>query len=198
MKFFKPVVLSFILIAFGFKSFAQKPTFNYVITQKGDTIKCDFKKPLLGKIRYQPIGVKGYTKVTTDSIKEYYTVKDSTTNVAIILPDYSDPEFVVRLERGHINMYQQIIVTYSQYGNTTTYYWFINKDDGPLKQLKATTIFTDGSRKERKAMFSEMIADDTTLQGQFNADTDFSLKRLQFYVHQYNEDRTASAKPTGK
>ena len=49
-------------------------------------------------------------------------------------------------------MYERIVITYSNYGSTTTYYWYINKGSDPLKELKATTIFTDGSRKERRKM----------------------------------------------
>jgi len=188
MKFSKTLLLiPFFLISAG-RLFAQKPTFNFVINKKGDTIKCDFKRPFLGKLRYQPIDANSYIKITTDDIKEYYTVKDSSLTVATVLPDKTNPEFVTLLERGRIRMYEKVVVTYSQYGSTYTYYWYVNKGNDPLKQLKATTIFTDGSRKERKNMFAEMIADDPALMEQFKADNDFGIKRLQYYVHQYNED----------
>ena len=188
MKFIKIILPAAFLILFCSELLAQKPTFNYVINKKGDTIKCDFKKPLLGRLRYQPIGANSFIKVTTDEIIEYYTVKDSTLSVAAVLPNNTEPEFLTLLERGKINMYEKIVTSYSQYGSTTTFYWYINKDGDLLKQLKATTIFTDGSRKDRKNMFADMIADDPTLMEQFKADNDFSIKRLQYYVHQYNED----------
>jgi len=188
MKFIKIILPAAFLILFCSELLAQKLTFNYVINKKGDTIRCDFKKPLLGRLRYQPIGANSFIKVTTDEIIEYYTVKDSTLNVAAVLPNSTEPEFLTLLERGKINMYEKIVTSYSQYGSTTTFYWYINKDGNLLKQLKATTIFTDGSRKDRKNMFADMIADDPTLMEQFKADNDFSIKRLQYYVHQYNKD----------
>src|SRR3569832_857153 len=94
--------------------FAQQPSFNYVLTTKGDTIKCDFKRPFLGKIRYIPVGSDKAIKVTTDDIKEYYTAKDSTLVIAAVLPDETSPEFLNLLERGKINMYEKIVVTYNK------------------------------------------------------------------------------------
>jgi hypothetical protein len=199
MKIFKTLSVGLILMVIPLCTvFAQIPTFNYVLNRKGDTIKCDFKKPFMGKLRYVPLGSDKAIKITTDEIKEYYRAKDSVMVVATVLPGERSPDFVNLLERGKINMYERIVITYSNYGSTTTYYWYINKGSDPLKELKATTIFTDGSRKERRKMFSEMIADDESLKGQFEADNDFSLKRLQYYVHEYNQHTTGEVKVTGK
>ncbi|HEX3384475.1 MAG TPA: hypothetical protein VHS53_04775 [Mucilaginibacter sp.] len=199
MKTLKPFLVSLTLLIIPFcRTFAQKPAFNYVLTVKGDTIKCEFKRPLLGKIRYVPVGSDKAVKITTEGIKEYYTAKDTTLVVAAVLPGDTDPEFINLLERGRINMYEKVVITYSRYGSNTSYYWYVNKDNDPLKELKATTIFTDGSRKERKKMFSEILADNIPLQGQFEADNDFSLKRLQYYIHEYNQSKTGEVKVTGK
>jgi hypothetical protein len=127
--------------------YAQKPAFNYVLTTKGDTIKCNFKKPFMGKLRYVPLETDKAIKITIDDIKEYYNVKDSAMVVAAVLPGDTSPEFLNLLERGKINMYERVVITYSNHGSTTTYYWYVNKGNDPLKELKATTIFTDGSRK---------------------------------------------------
>ncbi|MBS1526821.1 MAG: hypothetical protein JST19_14290 [Bacteroidetes bacterium] len=191
MKIPRPVFITLTLLSFPFYSvFAQNPSFNYVLTTNGDTIKCDFRRPFMGMLRYKPVGSDKFIKITTNDIKEYYNTKDSATVVATFLPDQSYPEFVNLLERGKINMYEKVVITYSRYGSTTTYYWYVNKGVGVLKELKATTLFTDGSRKERKKMFSDMIADDEPLKAQFEADNDFSLKRLQYYIREYNKHTT--------
>ena len=198
MKLFRIIFNALILLSIPFCGvFAQKPTFNYVLTVKGDTIKCDFKKPFMGKLRYVPLGSDKAIKITTDFIKEYYNAKDTVMVAAAILPNRTTPEFLNLLEWGKINMYQRVVIT-SGYVNSITYYWYVNKGSGLLKELKTTTIFTDGSRKERKKMFSEMIADDEPLKGQFEADNDFSLKRLQYYIHTYNQHQTGEVKVTGK
>ncbi|HVW14179.1 MAG TPA: hypothetical protein VHB54_10160 [Mucilaginibacter sp.] len=195
MKINRAIFIALILLSIPFCSvFAQNPSFNYVLTTNGDTIKCNFKKPFMGMLRYQPLGSDKFIKITTDKIKEYYNTKDSATVVATFLPDQAYPEFVNLLERGTINMYEKIVVTYNKYGTTTTYYWYVNKGFDALKELKATTIFTDGSRKERKKMFGDLIADNEPLKAQFEADNDFSLKRLQYYVHEYNRYKTGEVK----
>ncbi|MGZ3945361.1 MAG: hypothetical protein ACXVJB_10480 [Mucilaginibacter sp.] len=199
MKIFKALSVSVILLTIPFcHLFAQKPTFNYVLTIKGDTIKCNFKKPFMGKLRYVPLESDKAIKITTDDIKEYYDAKDSVMVVAAVLPGETSPKFLDLLERGKINMYERIVITNSQYGSTTTYYWYVNKGNDLLKELKATTIFTDGSRKERKKMFSEMIADDEPLKAQFEADSDFGLGRLRYYIRQYNQHQTGEVQVTGK
>ena len=199
MKNFKTLSVSVVFLAIPFCSlFAQKPAFNYVLTIKGDTIKCNFKKPFMGKLRYVPLESDKAIKITTDDIKEYYNAKDSVMVVAAVLPNETSPKFLDLLERGKINMYERIVITSSQYGSTTTYYWYVNKGIDLLKELKATTIFTDGSRKERKKMFSEMIADDEPLKAQFEADSDFGLERLRYYIQQYNQHQTGEVQVTGK
>jgi len=199
MKPLKPFFISLaLLITLVCTVFAQKPSFNYVLTVKGDTIKCTFKKPFMGKLRYVPLESDKAIKITTDDIKEYYDTKDSVMVVAAVLPGDTSPKFLDLLERGKINMYERIVVTTSQYGSTTTYYWYVNKGNDVLKELKATTIFTDGSRKERKKMFSEMIADDEPLKAQFEADSDFGLERLRYYIRQYNQHQTGEVQVTGK
>ncbi|MGN6639226.1 MAG: hypothetical protein ACTHJ8_09970 [Mucilaginibacter sp.] len=152
----------------------------------------------MGKLKYKPLGSDKAIKITTDEIKEYYILKDSAMFVSVLLPNEIYPEYLNLLERGNINMYEKIVVTYSRYGSTSTYYWYVNKGSDPLKEVKATTIFTAGSRKERKKMLSEMMADDPALTTQFEADDDFSIKRLQMYVHQYNQDKISNGKVIGK
>jgi hypothetical protein len=201
MKIFKSLSVSFILIVVPFCSlFAQKSIFNYVITTKGDTIQCDIKTTLFGKVKYLPISATDdkYIKVTPAQIKEYYTAKDSSNYVPVVLPDNTDAEYLKWVERGHINLYEKITVTYSQYGSYTNYFWYVSKDGSTVKQLKSNSMFTDGSRKSRKGMFRDMIAADQPLAEEFDNDKDFSFDRLQYYVHAYNQHQTGEVQVTGK
>jgi hypothetical protein len=74
------------------------------------------------------------------------------------------------------------------YSTITTEYWFVNKDNGPLIQLKSNTIFNKGSQSKRKNIFIEMIADDAALSEEYKKEDSFSFKSLKYYIHKYNLD----------
>ena len=176
-----------------------KSIYNYVINTHNDTIKCEMRTTLFGAVKYQPIASNGkFIKVTTKEIKEYYTAKDSSTHVAITLPDRNDPEYVKLLERGKINLYEQLVVSYSQYGSNRNYYWYISKDNSPLKQIKSNTIFTDGSRKERREYLAGLMAEDQAVVDEFKNESDFSLKKLTYFIHKYNADQANSSRAASK
>ncbi|HTD99534.1 MAG TPA: hypothetical protein VK668_09605 [Mucilaginibacter sp.] len=172
------------------RSFAQKSIYNYVITNNNDTIRCEMRTTLFGAIKYQAITSTGkFIKVTTKEIKEYYTAKDSSTYVVVTLPEQDSPEYLKLLERGKISFYEKLIVSYSQYGNNRSYYWYVSKDGGPLKEIKSNTIFTDGSRKERREYLANLMAEDKALVDEFKNESDFSLKKLTYFIHKYNTDQ---------
>lgn len=54
-------------------------------------------------------------------------------------------------------------------------------------------MFNSGSRKERKGIFMDMIADDAPLLDKFNAEDEFTFEKLQSYVHEYNVDKPNAA-----
>lgn len=178
------------------KSFAQKASiYNYVITNKGDTIHCELIKGLFGKVRYQPVTATDgkYIKVTPKEIKTYYFAKDSSTYAAVALPGNTDAEYLKWVEQGKINLYEKVTTSTSGYVTSYNYFWYVSKDGSPLKELKSNTMFNDGGRKVRKGIFMDMIADDAPLLDKFNAEDKFSFEQLQTYVHQYNADKTGAA-----
>ncbi len=184
------------------KLFAQKPTYNYVITNNNDTIKCEIKTPIMGKVKYKPITATDdtYIKITLSDIKEYYIAKDSSTYVAVVLPYSTDIGYLALIESGKINLYEKNTSYYDNVTHTpnTNTYWYVSKDFASLKELKSTTIYNDGSQKKRKEFFMDLIADDAPLLEKFKAENNFSFNRLSFYVYQYNQDQANNVKPGSK
>jgi hypothetical protein len=217
---------SIYLLALVIKAFAQEDSskfknYDYVVNLNNDTIRCKIKfrkfttafqsarKAANGRIKYQVAGVSGSKNVDADSIKAYYLARDSSFYLSEYLPGTDYRVFVKLLQRGKINLYEfslsvgaatmrQANGSFITTANQKNSYWYVNKDNDPLRELKATTIFTDESRKERKKMFSEMIADDEPLKAQFEADSDFGLERLRYYIRQYNQHQTGEVQVTGK
>jgi hypothetical protein len=149
---------------------AQNALFNYVITVNNDTIKCEFEKTLFTQLKYQPVtSPDKFIKIKPEEIKKYFIAKDSVTYASVTLPDSQSPEFLPQIEQGKINLYKEIITQYTTmpYSTITTEYWFVNKDNGPLIQLKSNTIFNKGSQSKRKNIFIEMIADDAALSEEY-------------------------------
>ncbi|MGZ3813925.1 MAG: hypothetical protein ACXVJN_19390 [Mucilaginibacter sp.] len=202
MKIFRLILIAAVIAIVPFcKSFAQKSIYNYVINNHNDTIKCEIITTLFGKVKYQPVTATDdkYIRVKPAEIKEYYVAKDSSTYVPVTLPGSTDAEYLKLVERGRINLYEKITQTYSQYGNgSTNYYWYVSKGNSPLKELKSNTMFNDGSRKDRKGIFMDMISDDAPLLAEFTSEDKFSFDKLQYYVQKYNDDQLNNAKSRSK
>jgi len=174
-------------------SFAQQP--GYVITQTNDTIKCTVKNGLLGGTKYQlPNG--DFKKITKKDIKEYQLTKDSSVYIVQYPHEEDVPEFLQWIERGKINLYQQISSssTYNASTNMTTgsstNTWYISKNDSALILLKTNGWFTFGgsSHKERETTFIEMISDDPVTLADLKKANSFDFKTIRKYIKQYNQN----------
>ena len=195
MKFLKIITLTLsISVLFLYSAWAQDISSGYVITAKGDTVKCEFKYPVT-KLRYKPLNATKYLKINADDIREFYVNADSSVYEAILagrgLPD---PEFLKRLETGAMNLYeennswslnQNSIIP----GKTTV--WYVDKKNKPLIELKSENVLFDSSRKSRKASFIEMISDDQPLVEKLKNERNFDLKTLRNYITEYNSHKTA-------
>jgi len=191
----KKICFLIILSIFTFihHSFAQQP--GYVITQTNDTIKCIVKNGLFGSTKYQ-LQNGDFKKITKKSIKEYQLTSDSSVYI-IQYPDEEDvPEFLQWVERGKINLYQQISSsgTYNASTNMTTNSstntWYISKNDSALILLKTNGWFTfgGGSHKERETTYLEMISDDPKVLADLKQANSFGFKTIRKYIKQYNQD----------
>jgi len=214
MKAFKTLLITFSLLmsiccAFGQGKFPKSdykedPLYTgYIVNIKGDTIKCDFKKPALGVLRYKPSNsTEKFKKPSTDDLKAYYSTWDSTIYEAVpVDTDGYDPVLLKRLESGTIRLYEEDIVNNGYFmngsymGGNTNIYFYVSKDLATLKEIKSNTLTIGGeSRKKRKAYLLSLIADDTDLAKQFDAEQDYDLKTLRHYIHAYNVYKSAAAK----
>ena len=173
---------------------------GYVVNLNGDTVKCEFKKPALGQLKYRAVNsADKFKKPSLEIIKEYYSTYDSTVYIAIAADSGSSYlQFLQRLENGTIKLYEQVINTQGTYmngmwmGGSTNLYYYITKHDSPLKAIKSNTLFTGGSRKSRREYLTSFFSDDATLAEKFKSDDNFDLKTLRHYISTYNADIAAA------
>ncbi|BAU55224.1 hypothetical protein [Mucilaginibacter gotjawali] len=215
MKPFNTLFITFSLIisfccAFGQNKFAKisykddSPFTGYIINEKGDTVKCEFKKPALGPLRYKPVNsTDKFKKPSPDAVKEYFSTYDSCTYVALYADtNSSDMTYLKRLENGLLCLYEQVVIVNRDiymngyyYGSSNNIYVYVNKDNGTLREIKSNTLNIAGeSRKKRKAYLLSLIADDADLAKQFDAEQDYDIKTLRHYIHAYNVFKSAAAK----
>ncbi len=200
MKIYRFLFITFIAMAIPFcKLFAQDINYSYVITNNNDTIKCEIKTLFFGSVKYKPLSATNnkFISASPSNIKEYHIAGNENSFVAIAVADEGKIGYIAILEKGRINLYEK--VTSSENTNTQissiSTRWFVSKDYAPLQKLKTTTVYNGGAQddqtiqKKPKEYFMEMIADDGPLLEKFEAETDFSFNRLQYYVHQYNLDK---------
>lgn len=203
MKPLKPFLISLALLITPFCIvFAQKPTYDYVVNNNNDTIKCEIKDPFIGKIKYKPVTATNdrYIQVTPADIKEYYIAKNLRTYVAIVLPGSTQVGYLAILERGKINLYEKVTSNDNSFAHVTSTEtrWYVSKDYASLQELKSNTVYNGGSQddgtlqKKRIEFFMDLIADDAPLLEKFKAGNDFSFNTLESYVQQYNLDKLNS------
>lgn len=206
--FFATIAMSFsFCFAFGQGRFPkvnykEDPLYTgYIVNTKGDTIKCDFKKPALGALRYKTANsAEKFKKPSPDDLKAYYSTWDSTMyEAAPVDTDGYNPELLKRLETGTIRLYEEDIVNNGYFmngyytGGSTNVFFYVSKDMASLKEIKSNTLNIGGhSRKKRKAYLLSLIADDPDLAKQFDAEQDYDLKTLRHYIHDYNVFKSGS------
>jgi hypothetical protein len=176
---------------------------GYIINATGDTLKCEFKKPALGQLRYRPTNsTDKFKKPAIDAVKEYYSAYDSTVYIAMSTDtDSTDLEYLKRLENGTIKLYEEDITSSATYmngmwsGGGTSVYYYISKNDGLMKQIKSNTLITgNGSRKSRREYLYQLFSDDPALAEKFKNDQNFDLQTLRHYISSYNADKSIAVK----
>ncbi len=197
-----------VLISFS-NAFSQRKKFpdvvyvaitGYVIVKKDDTVKCEFRTGIFGQLRYKPINSNmSFTPVTPDDIKVYYRSDDSSIYEAVTADEHLfNIDYLKRLKKGKISLYQKDVTnnggTASISGfpigvaiRTTTHYYYINKDDGPLKEIKL-------KKKSHREYFLNLISDDAELAEKFKNEEDFSIETLTSYIRSYNDYKLTTAK----
>ncbi|MCZ4243773.1 hypothetical protein [Pedobacter punctiformis] len=182
----------FVLVCSAKFSFSQIKN-DYVITSKGDTIRCEIKEEIFGAIKYKAEGSDRYIKVKPKEIKEYFYSKYEHPYVSIIFPNgYST--FLERLETGKINLYQQLRTSTMMSGktamvsSTTDIQWYAEKGESGFKLIKTNHIINiSNSKKDRKATLNEFIADNTALSAQFKDADTYAFNEIRKIIKTYNE-----------
>src|ERR1700743_2783568 len=108
MKTIPLTLLVFACITFS-KADAQV---GYIITQKNDTLKGEFKLTDFGRPRFKALNASDVVSVNLDTIKEYQ-LSDLSVYVLKRIPRSSTsltakPQILQRLEHGRINLYQYV------------------------------------------------------------------------------------------
>ena len=177
-----------------FSAIDEKPFNGYVVALNNDTIKCEFKKPTFGTLKYRPINSTGkFIKPSTEKIKEYYSTLDSMVYESMFIDTISSyPTFLKRLEWGEIKLYEQDEVTQGVFmngyysGGSSNSYYYVNKDNSLLREIKSTTLLNNGNRKSRREYLLNLFSDDPELAEKFKNEKDFSVTTLRYYIHNYN------------
>jgi hypothetical protein len=132
-----------------------------VVTQTGDTLKCEIKYNLFGyPTKYKTSGSEDFTKLDVKDIRYYYSAKKNERYRAVQLPNKTKYIFLELVEEGKICLYQLVQTSYSPMGgsrSTTT--WYVSKGNDVLSELKTSALFSFKSKKDRKDIFADMLAD---------------------------------------
>ena len=183
-----------ICFLFSSKLLAQE----YVITIKGDSIPCKIKFPFGGSVKYKSDTMQKFNKVNTDEIKEYYSSDDSSLYRAVYVDNSKKPTFLEVVEKGKINLYQEVIsspphsvttgIAFSITAQNTI--WYISKGSNYVQQLKNSNYTITGlfekSRQKRENDLIEKIMDNKPVYEKFIADDSFSYKEIRNIIHLYN------------
>jgi hypothetical protein len=181
---FIKLLLCGITLLIAFNARAQEP--DYVITLKGDTIRCKVSRSIFGAFSYRVTVVDDSKRIKTNEIKEFNMAKKKTLYTLVHRDDKNKPEFMEVVEKGKISLYQVTYYSYSQYGSTTTTNWFVGKGSDTVSILKTNGLFATRSRQQRKDSFSEMLKDKKEIYDKYVAEDKFSFEQIQSLVHQYN------------
>ncbi|NII82281.1 MULTISPECIES: hypothetical protein [unclassified Pedobacter] len=176
--FLRSILCCAVLCAFFSNAKAQQ---GFLVNSKNDTLKGEFKKQFIGFYKFKPEGSNKFSKINIDSTKELFVAEKSINYLAKYRPELNEPEFLLRLEKGKINLVQY----YYAYGNNNyTLIWYAYKGEGPLLEIKSNQIF--GTRKERKEHFFDLIGDNVLLTDQFKMNDSYSFDTIRAYIKSYN------------
>ncbi|MBB6110191.1 hypothetical protein SAMN05421821_1083 [Mucilaginibacter lappiensis] len=172
------------LFTLGVKAQGQ----DYVITTQGDSIPCTIKIPLItcGDGNYKTTENSPLVKIKHETIKEYYISKKNTLYRSVIKEGKSKPEFLLVLETGKINLYEEVTEIYVNNTVTQITKWYVSKGSDIARPLKTDDVFMSKSRKQREGEFTTLISDNNAVYAQYTSENKFSFKRIRNLVQQYN------------
>lgn len=180
--FFKKLFCLTATLLFAIAVKAQKD--DYVLLEKGDTIKTPIKTPLIGKANY--VNGEGVSvKIDPKEVKEYYISEKNEIQRSVSI-NGKKKQFLRVEETGILNLYERVVYIYTTYGSSTQVTWFISKNSGPLEEIKFNSLIAFNKQK-RKELLGDMLADNKQAYDKYTAmDKKFTFKQIKSLVHLYN------------
>lgn len=171
---------------------AQERYWDYVITVKGDSIRCNITKPLIGALKYRSAQMSKAEKIEIAEIKEFSSAANEVHQRAVFKDSSSKPVYMNVLEKGKISLYSLVITTSSYSGSkgvttsTSTDNWYVAKGSDYVKGFKSSGIFLGESRQSRKDYFGELLKDNPDVYNKYMAEKKFNFKSIRNMVDLYN------------
>lgn len=163
---------------------------DYVVLKSGDTVLCKLKFNLTGTLRYKPNDAKQWKDVTIAEIKGYGVASTSHPSRALFIDGKKDPEFMVLMEGGKINLYQQLKTNMrnmggGMYASDTRSYYITNGSD-TVKKIKSDSPTFLKSRKDREDELGAMLKDNKDVFDLYMEERKFSFDMIRKYIRLYN------------
>jgi hypothetical protein len=154
---------------------------DFLITLNNDTLKGEIKKQFIGFYRFKPDGTDNFNKIKIRETKEFYKAEKEINYLVKQRPDKRSPDFLQRLVRGKIDLFEY----YRQTGNNQVdIVWYASKQNGELLEVKSNHIF--GARSERKDKLYSLIGDKPELLEKFKKDDSYSFDAVKECIKSYN------------
>ncbi len=190
MRSIKLLLVPLLCVAFlPLMAFAQK---DYVITAKNDTVHCKIKMDAFDHIyAYRVAKSDQYVVIDHKNIKEVFLARDSGTYVFKDMPGQMYPGYVKVLEKGHINLYEEVI-NVATFADAKSIYWYLSKGSGALIQIKTqgATDFNIGTQKDRTKALVDNISDCEYVATELkytDLDKNYDFDLVRGFIKMYNE-----------
>src|SRR4051812_12715916 len=106
-----PIVKAFILTVLTLSLLnvhAQELYRDLVITQKGDSIRCNINPfPAIGAVKYKSAAMIKPEKLEPEKIKEYFTLGFKVDIKAVFIDNSKTPVYMKVVEKGKISLYEK-------------------------------------------------------------------------------------------
>ncbi|HEY4326830.1 MAG TPA: hypothetical protein VGN20_22785 [Mucilaginibacter sp.] len=183
----KAIVLIGIVLTLNVK--AQEQYRDLVITQKGDSIRCNINLfPAVGAIKYKSAAMISPEKIEPGKIKEYFTSGFKVNVRAVYIDSSKKPVYMMFVEKGKINLFERADGCSICAGGTETTVsndnWYIAKGSDHVTAFKSAGITFD--KQKRKKIFAQMLKDNSIVYNKYLAGDKFGFSDLRNFVHLYN------------
>jgi hypothetical protein len=184
-------IIMLLVSASAISQTARAQYWDYVVTTKGDTIKCNIDK---SRTRYKTADSKHFKDIDFDHISAYYSTDAGALYRAIVKPYENDEDTVYAkvAEKGKINLYQvkEKQSDTSPFNNVTQYktvdIWYISKTPGHIESIKFDVWGTVPVNK-RNSAFAEMIKDNKEIYNRYLSTDKTSIEAIQEMIYEYNK-----------